>query len=192
MTKDEATVLDLQKGTLVCSEGDELAESIVSVFIPSKNPAGEGELQSQNGGDVGIRDAPYNSVSSESEVQPRQSEDIFQCSMGEEEEEPGAEVFGYGSNDKVEREIIEIETTGEDEEVDNGANRGDEPKNMVKLVFKDKQGGSGEVEVTSGQPQKDAFRWGSLNDSWVCEHLICKNCFGTRLAVQLYDFMLVC
>ena len=180
MTKDEATVLDLQKGTLVCSEGDELAESIVSVFIPSKNPAGEGELQSQNGGDVGIRDAPYNSVSSESEVQPRQSEDIFQCSMGEEEEEPGAEVFGYGSNDKVEREIIEIETTGEDEEVDNVANRGDEPKNMVKLVFKDKQGGSGEVEVTSGQPQKDAFRWGSLNDSWICEHFICKNYFLKR------------
>ena len=33
-----------------------------------------------------------------------------------------------------------------------------EPKNMVKLVFKEKRGSSGETEITSGQPQNDAFR----------------------------------
>merc|ERR1712080_545532 len=34
----------------------------------------------------------------------------------------------------------------------------EEPKNMVKLVFKEKRGDNEETEVTSGQPQNEVFR----------------------------------
>merc|ERR1719384_1522231 len=73
--------------------------------------------------------------------------------MGEEKEVTEA-------GDKVEREVIEVEETGENQHMkiteDNVVE--EEPKNMVKLVFKEKSDSNEETEVTSGQPQNDTFR----------------------------------
>merc|ERR1719341_1838155 len=108
-------------------------------------------LEEPSGGDDGVKDVPLNSVDSNSGVE--ESDDIFQCSMGEEKEVTEA-------GDKGEREIIEVEITGENQNMENTEDNmeEEEPKNMVKLVFKEKRDSNEETEVTSGQPQNDAFR----------------------------------
>ena len=149
-TKDKTTSSNIQQGTLPCTEEDEMAEGDVS-----KPP-----LEEPSGGDDGVKDVPLNSVDSKSDVE--ESDDIFQCSMGEEKEVTEA-------GDKGEREIIEVEQTGENQNMEiTGENQNmentednmeeEEPKNMVKLVFKEKRDSNEETEVTSGQPQNDAFR----------------------------------
>merc|ERR1719397_516607 len=55
----------------------------------------------------------------------------------------------------------------------------EEPQNMVKLVFKEKKGSNGETEVSSGQPQNDAFR--SLSATVSPERLEEKNEDDVRL-----------
>ena len=149
-TKDKTTSSNIQQGTLPCTEEDEMAEGDVS-----KPP-----LEEPSGGDDGVKDVPLNADDSKSGVE--ESDDIFQCSMGEEKEVTEA-------GDKGEREIIEVEQTGENQNMEiTGENQNmentednmeeEEPKNMVKLVFKEKRDSNEETEVTSGQPQNDAFR----------------------------------
>ena len=142
-TKDKTTSSNIQQGTLPCTEEDEMAEGDVS-----KPP-----LEEPSGGDDGVKDVPLNSVDSKSDVE--ESDDIFQCSMGEEKEVTEA-------GDKGEREVIEVEQTGENQnmEITEDDLVEEEPKNMVKLVFKEKRDSNEETEVTAGQPQNDAFRLG--------------------------------
>merc|ERR1719350_2144928 len=101
-TKDKTTSPNIQQGTLPCTEEDEMAEG--GVPEPSKLP-----LEEPSGGDDGIKDVPLNAVSSKSGVE--ESDDIFQCSMGEEKEVTEA-------GDKVERELIEVEETGENKNME--------------------------------------------------------------------------
>ena len=154
--KDKTISPTLQQATLPCTEdGDEMAEA--SLPEPSKPPFEE--TKSENGNGV-----PLKAIDSENKVQ--ESEDIFQCSMGEEEvvAEP---------DDKAAKEVIEVEKSGENENMeiieDDVVEGEEEPQNMVKLVFKEKKGSNGETEVSSGQPQNDAFRWGELFDK-VIQH----------------------
>ena len=149
-TKNTTISANVQQGTLPCTEEDEMAEG--DVPKPSKPPLEEQNTES--GSDGGIKDVLLNAVDNESGVQ--ESDDIFQCSMGEEEKVMEAV-------DTEEREVIEVEKSSENQNMEiiedtvvNGDER--EPKNMVKLVFKEKRGSSGETEITSGQPQNDAFR----------------------------------
>ena len=149
--KDKTTSPNIEQGTLQCTEEDEM--DVGDIHKPSKTPLEEPKPQSQ--GADGIKDVPLNAVDSESGEQ--ESEDIFQCSMSEEK---GVTETG----DKV--EVIEVEETGKNKSMeiieDNEVNVEEEPKNMVKLVFKEKRGDNEETEVTSGQPQNEAFRWGEL------------------------------
>ena len=143
MDKNVSSIL--QQDTFPCTEDDEMAEA--SLPEPSRPPLEETKSDNR----IGV---PLNALDGVSGVQ--ESEDIFQCSMGEEERV--AE-----SGEKAEREVIEVEKTGENENMeiieDDVVEGEKEPKNMVKLVFKEKKGSHGECEeVTSGQPQNDAFR----------------------------------
>ena len=146
-TKDKPTSLNVQQGTLPCSEEDDMAEG--DVPKPSKPPLEE--PKSDCLGDVNITDVPLNAVDSEREVQ--ESDDIFQCSLGE-------DVIVAG--DQEEGEVVEVDKPGENQSMeiieDNVVDGGEEPRNMVKLVFKEKRGSSGETEITSGQPLHEELR----------------------------------
>jgi len=143
-SKDKLTPPDIEQGNLPSTEEDEMAEGCVS------EPSIE-ESKLESGHD--IEDVPLNAVDSESGLED--SNEILQSVKGEEEKVTGA-------GEKVEREVIEVDQTGENQSMeiieDNVVDGEEEPKNMVKLVFKEKRDSNEESEVTSGQPQNDAYR----------------------------------